>query len=1019
MADPRHAFQALLRRPLLWVLVFGGLAAYGVYALIRIPVEVLPSFTFPQISVITHEPGATAGELESQITWPIEGEILALPNLVDLRSTMGAGTAETDARFTAGTDPQTDLQAVNGALDRARAAMPAGAQPYAQIMGNAINEVADYALRIPAGVDPAQAQRAVEGSVAPALRALAGVQRVIVYGGGRAALWVQPSLTALRRYRVPAPALAAALRQAILLGPAGYLRAGHQDVFVEARNLPTHIAQLAQVPVAGAQGEIPLRDLARVRRAAIPALHAVALDGEPAVALTVFKQPNASTTPVTHSVRGALAATLPLLPRGVAWVPIYDQGRVVGMVGRDLSRNLALGGVLAIVAMLWVLGAGRGIGVLALSIPLSLLLAIAGLYALGQSLNLITLGALTVAVGLLADDGILVMESIYHRWEAGEERWAGIAHGLRDIAAPDISGTLTTVAVFVPLLCVGGLAGLFLIPFALAMALALLASLAISLTLVPLTLGFTGAHAPPRATLAGRALAALRRTNLRLFHAAGRAPWLSLALCVALLGASLAGLLLVPVNVLPLPNEGVLLESFSLPPGTSMHDTLAAVDSISRRLLRDPATAHVFARIGSPSDSAYTEPGYAGEIQIALQPNVDVNSLNAIAARMKRLSRTPAVQLSIDTPTIERVGESLSGLPQPFVLDVYGRRISELRRISDRITARLRAVPGLSDVFNNGGYPVAELRLEPRPDALAAYRLTAAGLDRQLEPLLNGSVVAEVPDGNVPLPIYLRLAQAPGLTMRGLRRLPIATAGWTPLGQLAALRLVRTPNQVEHIAGARALEILATPNAALGGVIAAARRALASLRLPPGYRYAFGGLYPQLEHAAIGLAAAGLAALALMLGILTLQFDGALAPLLLLLVIPLAFTGGAALLAISGVGLNAMGLVAFLTLIGIGLNHGIVLLYRARRNEAAGMEVGEAVEEAVQVRFRPIVLTTLTAILGMLPTAFGWGTGAAPEQGLAVVTLGGVLWSALLSTNLIPALYLNRRRGRIARRGPA
>ncbi len=1025
-AGPRHR---LLFKPALWVLVFGGLVAYGLHALYRIPMEVLPTFNFPVISVITHEPGATARELESGITWPVEGEILALPDLVDLRSTMGGGTVETDARFAAGTNAEADLQAVNGAIDRARARMPATAQPYAEIMGNAINEVADYALRLPPAVAPAAAERAVEAGVAPALRALAGVQRVVVYGGGREALWVQPNLSALRRYRVPVTALTAALAGQTLLRPAGHLRAGHQDMFLEARQLPAHIAELERLPVAGKRGAIPLRDLAHVERAAIPALHSVALDGEPAVALTVFKQPGASTLPVTRAVRTELAATLPLLPHGARWVAIYNQGHVVGVVGHDLTRNLLLGGALAILAMLWVLGAGRGVGVLALSIPLALALAIAGLYACGQSLNVMTLGALTVAVGLLADDGIIVMESIYHRWEAGDEGWAGVTQGLRDIAAPDVTGTLTTVAVFVPLLFVGGLAGLFFVPFALAMALALLASLAISLSLVPLSLGFARARPPGRATLAGRGLEALRRANRRLFHAALRAPWLSLGLCVGLLAASLAGLLLVPVNFLPLPNEGVLLESFSLPPGTSLRDTEAAVNTISRRMLHDPDAAHVFARIGSPSDSGYTEPGYAGEIQIALRPGVNVNSLDAIGARILRRSRMSGVQESLDTPTVERVGESLSGLPQPFVLDVYGSSITELRRIADAITTRLRTVPALSSVFNNDGYPVSVLRLEPRADALAAHGMTAAGLYAQVGPLLNGGILAEVPEGNVPLPIYLRLAQAPQLTLPGLRRLPIAvaapgagaaaSAGWAPLGQLARLRLIATPNQLQHIAGARALEILATPTGVPGAAIAAARRALAGLRLPPGYRYAFGGLYPQLEHAAIGLAAAAAAALALMVGIVTLQFDGLLVPSLLLLQIPLGFTGGAALLLFSGVGLNAMGLVAFLTLIGIGLNHGIVLLYRARRNEAAGMAPEAAAEEAVQVRFRPIALTTLTAILGMLPTAFGWGTGAAPEQGLAVVILGGVLWSALLSTNLLPALYVSQRRRQLAQRGTA
>lgn len=1013
------SLRRLLLQPLFWGLIFGALIAYSGYAYWRIPVEVLPEFNFPMISVITHLPGATAVELETGITFPLEGEIMSLPSLVSVRSSMGNGTVETDVRFRQGTDNEQDLMAVNSAIDRARAELPATAHPLAAIMGQAINEVADYSLELPPAVPPAEAQRAVMANVVPALRALPGVYQVEVYGTGQEALWVQPDLSAMYRYGVPVTALLTALRQQTLINPGGYLTTGHQDVFIEIRDLPEHIAELEQVPVEGAQGPIPLRDLARVIRAPVPTLNAALLDRRPSVALVVFKQPGASTIPVDSSVQKTLQHTARLLPPGVRWVSIYDQGHLVHSVGADLGRNLIIGGLLAIAVLLWVLGGGRGIWVLALSIPLSLLLGIAGLYAAGQSLNLMTLGALTVAVGLLCDDGIIVLESIYHRWERGDERWAGVAQGLKDIVGPDVTGTLTTVSSFAPLLFVGGLAGLFFIPFALAMTFSLLASLLISVSLIPLSLGFLNAKARTKPTSAGKALDWLRGRNERLFEAVARYPRWSLAICVALLAASLAGLFLVPISFLPLPNEGVLLESFTLPPGSSMVETEDAVMSITRRMAADPAVDHIFARIGSPSTGIYTEPAYAGEIQITLKPDVNVNRLDDLSARLLKESKTGGVQLSMDTPTIERVGESLFGLPQPFVIDVYGSDVAEMRAIAEQMVHRLRTLPALTGIFNNDGYLITELQITPKMGALAARHITPAQLYAQVAPLTNGEVVAEVPQGNVPLALYLRLADAPGHSLAWLARLPIRTDGWTPLGQLATIRMVPTPSQIRHIDGARALEILATPKGPIGSTISAARKALAGLAMPPGYRYEFGGLYPQLEDAAIGLGAAALAAFLLMVAIMILQFDGLLAPGLLLLLIPLAFTGGAAALLISGVGLNAVGMVAFLTLIGIGLNHGIVLLYRVRKNEAAGMAPEEAVREAVHVRFRPIALTTLTAVLGMLPTALGWGQGAAPEQGLAAVVLGGILWSAMLSTNLLPALYLHFRRKQLAKEGRA
>ncbi|MGH8202810.1 MAG: efflux RND transporter permease subunit [Steroidobacteraceae bacterium] len=1013
MAAVRPAPHVLMR-PVLWALALAALIGYEAYAFVHIPVEVLPQFNFPQISVVVDVPGATASELESLIVYPLEGQIMTLPDLQSVRSTMGDGIVEIDVRFREGTAPVQDLQAVNGAIDRARGQLPAGANPLAQIMGNAINEVADYTAQIPTDVAPAEVQRAVLANVAPALRAIPGIQFVNVYGAGDEALWIQPNLAALHGYGVSIEAVTQAVKSQVLLEPAGYTVQGHNDVLIEARHIPLHVAQLEEIPVQGPHGPIALRDLARIVRAPVPTLNAVSLDGRSSVALTIIKQPGVATTPVDRAVQATLAETLNQLPPGVHWVRTYSQAHIVHLIGVDLGRNLLIGMALAVAVLFWVLGAGRGIWVLACSIPMSLAIAIATLYFAGQDLNLMTLGALTVAVGLLADDAIIVLESIYHCWEEGDEHWAGIWRGVRSIVIPDITGTLSNVSIYVPLLFVGGLVGLFFIPFSLAMTFALLASLLVSLSLIPMGLGFIRAAPGGEPTAGQRLLGRMRHWNERLFNLVSRTPRLSLAITFGVLLLSLVGLVLVPINFLPLPNEGVLLESFALPPGSSLLDTRAAVDQMTRRLLADPAVAHVFGRIGSSASTTYTEPAYAGELQVALKPGISVNALDQIGERIQRESRLPGVQLSVDTPTIERLGESLSGLPQPFVIHVFGSSVQELRTLSDEITARLRPIPALSGIFNSDGYPVTQLQIVPRTSALAAYGLTPAQLYTQVNPLLNGEVLAQVPDGNVPLDLYVRLADAPEKSLAALAQLPIRTDGWTPLGQLANLNLVETPNQIRHIAGARALDILATPNGTLGNTVAAAQRALQGLKLPPGYRIAFGGLYAELERAALGLLLAAVAAFLLMVGILILQFDGLLIPGLLLLEIPLAVTGGTIALILSGVGINATGLIGFLTLIGIGLRHSIVLLDRAKLNEAAGMPVEEAVREAIQVRFRPIVLTAVTAILGMLPTALGFGQGAAPEQGLAVVILGGLTWSAIRSTNLIPALYLHWRRQQLA-----
>lgn len=1006
----------LLRRTSLWVLVYFALLCYGLYAWLHIPLEVLPAFHIPQVGIVVHDPGTSAEELETLIVRPLEGQLLGLRGLSSLHSSMGSGTARFTARFTPGTAPQFALQAVYGAIDRARSELPTDAVPHAELSGNAINEVADYALRVPANVPLWRARRDVSARILPALRALPGVQRVDLFGAGEAALWVQPEPARMEAAGVSLDEIVGALKKQAILAPAGEVRLGHQGLLVEARSLPLTPTAIAAIPVQGKHGRLPLGSVAGVTLAGIPTHAAVRLDGHAALGLIVFKQVNASTLPVDRAVATTLANLKHQLPGGAQWVPIYRQSYLVGLIGSDLGRSLLVGGLLALAALGWLLGRQKSIGALIISIPTVLLLTVGGLYALGQTLNLLTLGALAVAIGLLLDDAIIVIEAIQARWQHGLEGGQGIRAGLADIATADITGTLTTVSTYLPLIAVGGLSGLFSGPFALTMSLALLASLLVSLTLIPAVLARTH-NAPKPFRSAERFLGWLTKHNARALNITLKRPRTSVAAIALLLLASLAGAGLVSVNFLPLPNAGVLLDSFTLPPGTSLDQTISTVDRLSKRLHSNPLVKAVYARIGSARDTSYTEQSFAGEIQIVLHHGAAGHDLNALANDLLEHSQMADVQQSIDTPTIERVGESLSGLPQPFDISIIGNHLSTLRHLSEQIASRLKRLPDLADVFNNDAYPVTQLRIEPRPQALFQTGLTPKALFAQITPLLRGKVITQLPDGDSRLALFVRLPDANYLNPAELGRLPVhEDHGWMTLHRLASIHYAVVPNQIRHIDGARAVEIFATPLAPLDTVISQIRSTISNIHLPAGYRLHIGGLFRELEHSAWVLGLAMLASLVLALGIMVLQFGNLRTPLILLLQAPLALTGGLLALIVSGVGLNATGLIGFLTLIGVSLNHGIVLLTYARRYEnEEGHSLEQSVRAAVQARLRPIVLTTSTAVLGMLPIALGWGAGAAPEQGLAVVVMGGVLFSALLSTNLLPALYFHSRMRELAK----
>lgn len=1016
----REPLVGFFRRRTLWILLYSGLVAYGIHALIRIPVEVLPAFDFPQINAIAQWPGAGAKELEISVTRPLEAELLALPDVKTVRSAMGGGIVTLSVRFRNGTHPSQDLQTVYSAIDRAKSRLPPGVNPYAQVMGNAVNEVADYAISLEHHTSRLKTRIDVENQVLPALRGLPGVQHVYLIGGGTPAYWIQPRPSALIQAGLTLPTLADSLKKDLVLAPAGHLNWGHQQVFATVRREPASPAALSHWLVTTTAGhKIPLQEVARVVKAPQPVLHDVLLDGRPSLYLVVMKQQGASTAAVDGAVSHELQRLRTALPHGAAFVPIYRQAHVLRLMGSDLGRNLLIGGAFAILVLMFFLGTGRGVLILALTIPLSLLSAISVLYALGQTLNLLTLGALTVAVGLLADDGIIVLESILSEWEQGRGGIKGIRRGLKRIALADVTGTLTTTVVFIPLMLAGGLAGLFTTPFSLAMISALGASLLISLSFVPLLMAAMKRYGNQPVLSYGRStITWLLRKNLQLSRWIIRKPRRSLSITLAVTGASFAALVLIPFNFLPLPNEGVLLDSFTLPPGTSLQQVEKTVAAISRTMDRDPAVAHVLARIGSPAASAYSEHSNEGEIQIVLKHGIHASRLDGLAKRLIRESSKPGVEQSVDTPTIERVGESLSGLPQPFEVRIEGEDTKTLEHLTHEAANRLRKSSIFQSVFANDAYPVNQLVITPRDSELAAYGVTPRALSRSLQLGIAGKVIGRIPRGNSYFNLYMRFTRPQDDSPGKLADLPIPRPGQSPvpLDALASLRLQSVPNVIRHIDGARMLQITGAPQGAGLAIGKAVRDVLDGMHWPHGYHYSFGGLYKQFEHTAFVLLGLAIAAMILMAGILLLHFDGWLKPALIMLEVPLALGGGAAALAITRIGLNLLGLVGFITLIGVSLNHAIVLMDRIQRNEHDGLRGRAAAEDAVRARFRPILLTTLAAVLGALPTAIGWGIGAAPEQGLAVVIVGGMIWTSLLSANLIPSLYArlastNRERG--------
>lgn len=484
---------ALLRRPgivLLGVvlLLFGGFASYG-----RMPVDLFPDLNYPLVNIITHYPSGTSEDMELLVTRPIENAMRGVQGLRRLRSVSTPGTSQVTVEFVWGTDVLAARQLVISALEKIRARLPPGAEPQMENIGTSLAMVSTYTV---AGAEPETLRNWVRYSLVPVLTALPGVEQVQVMGSGRSALRVDLDPAKLRAHRLSARAVVGAIRQANVVRTGGFVEAHGRELVISSRGQIRSLRDLRQVTLAQGADGAPLRleDVARLYRASLPERYTVTADGAPAVAFNVQKQRGASTLDVSRRVDAALATLSP--PAGARVRKIYDQAEIIGLAYRNMRNQLLIGAALAALTLFVVLGRSRTTWIVVVSIPLSVVTALILMHWAGFGINLMTLGALTVTIGMIGDDAILVLENIFRHRQMGKSPLSATTDGVREILGADVAGTLTTVAAFVPLAMLTGLGGRLFLPFGLTFGFVLLLSLVFSLSLIPLA---TARWLPPKA----------------------------------------------------------------------------------------------------------------------------------------------------------------------------------------------------------------------------------------------------------------------------------------------------------------------------------------------------------------------------------------------------------------------------------------------------------------------------------------------------------------------------------------
>jgi CzcA family heavy metal efflux pump len=986
------------------VIVF---AALGVRSYMVAPASIFPNMTFSRIDVVAEAGELPPDQVRIAIARPLEQAFQTLPSVISVRSAATQGSAELIVEFDPKTDPQADLGYVNQAISRVRASLPSGADVVAVTVNPNSEPVLSFALT--SGVlSPTLLEELVTKSIRPALAGIPGLGRIVSSGANQREYHVMLDPGALAARGLTAKDVADALSAANRVEAVGVTERFYQRsiVLVDAGLRDARSLGRVSVPLRGG-GAVPISALGSVELGIAPATAAAGLDGKPAVSVSFYALPGADAVKMADAVKRRMDAFAGSLPRGVSLALYWDQTRLIVESQTTLRDAILLGAVLAIIVIFLFLRNLRITLIAAAIIPLAMAIALFALQSAGQTLNLMSVGGLAVAVGLIIDDAIVVIESIARNVR---ERGGGIpsAETIREsvaqIAPAMAASTATTVVVFLPLALLSGVSGFFFRALAFTLSTSLIVSLGIAIFVTPTMaialLGSSTAHGEERGIIP-RLLA--KYEPILRSALANRAPvfW---AACLVLI-VTVGMLSVLPNDFLPKMDEGQFEIQYKLPVGTTLAASDAAARAMERVVKADPAVETVGRLTGVDSNGFSPMPQNRGLLHIRLVPENQRAQFDTIAERMRTQleAAVPSAQFSF-RQILEDMIDDLSGAPAPVEVTVASADRVALLKTADHITTALSTVPGVVDPFNGVNYDDPTVRVAPDVARLAAFGVTAPDVASALLASRQGIVATTLPGSLDLVPVRVAVM---GTSSAAVADVPVfGAAGTAAVGDLGQIRPGPLSSDIDEYNGQQIDRVTSgIENADLSAVVAGINRVLRDLAIPPGVRVTIGGQY-QAQSATFKEFVEVIAiAVILVFTVMLAVFGSFRLPLVILTAIPLALFGVAFGLFVTRTPFNVSSFMGLLLLVGIVVKNGILLIDVANKRRTAGDSVEKALVIAGRTRLRPIVMTTLAAIGGLLPLAIGMGSGAAMERPLAIAVIGGLSTATAFTLVLIPVLY--------------
>ncbi|MEU3658882.1 efflux RND transporter permease subunit [Streptomyces sp. NPDC032940] len=994
---------------------------FGAIAIPQLKQQLLPTIELPMVSVLAPYQGASPDVVEKQVVEPIEDSLEAVDGVSGVTSTASEGNAVIMASFDYGNGTQQLVADVQQAVNRARAQLPDGVDP--QVISGSTDDIPTVVLAVTSDKDQQALADQLDKTVVTELKDIDGVAQVVVDGVRDLQVTVTPDQAKLAKAGVSPMALAQSLQAGGATVPAGSFDEGGANRTVQVGGGFTSLEQIQNLMVTGEGVQKPVRlgDVATVKQEEAKADSLTRTNGKPSLAVAVTMDHDGSAVAISDAVEDKLPGLREQLGSGATLTVVSDQGPAVSQAIEGLTTEGALGLLFAVLVILVFLASIRSTLVTAVSIPLSVVLALIVLWTRDLSLNMLTLGALTIAIGRVVDDSIVVLENIKRHLGYGEERHEAILRAVREVAGAVTSSTLTTVAVFLPIGLVGGMVGELFGSFSLTVTAALLASLLVSLTVVPV-LSYWFLRPPkgtPEDAEEARRLAEEKEAKSRLqrfyvpvLRFATRRRLTSVAIAVVVLIGTFGMAPLLKTNFFDQGEQKVLSIKQELKPGTSLGATDAQARKVEKLLGETEGVKDYQVTVGSSGFMAAFGGGTdtnQASYQLMLEDSADAEDVqDHIEAGLAKLD-------GIGTTTVS-AGDGFGSQDLSVVVKAADAQV--LRDAAEEVRKAVAGLDDVTDVTSDLAQSV------PRISVKANAKAAEAGFSDQtlgaaVAQAVRGTPAAKAVLDDTERDVVIRSAQ-PARTLAELKALNLGKAR---LGDIATVQLVDGPVSMTRIDGQRAATVTARPTGDNTGAVGTALQSrIDGLELPAGATAEIGGVTADQDDAFKNLGLAMLAAIAIVFMLLVGTFRSLAQPLILLVSIPFAATGAIGLLVATGTPMGVPAMIGMLMLIGIVVTNAIVLIDLINQYRKQGHGVVEAVIEGGRHRLRPILMTALATIFALLPMALGvTGEGGFIAQPLAVVVIGGLITSTLLTLLLVPTLYamLELRKERRARKKAA